>query len=345
MNPILSIANFSFLYYNESIEKCHKFVIVILFFRKDYPMIGFYEDEKFVENGIAYPFKSHIQESEGQSTMVGAHYHTHIEILYCLSGQFRVILDGVDFLIDRGDMMIINSMEVHHVFALSEEKNQYIVIRFKPELLYTTPESIFESKYVLPFTLKSATHQKRFPAREIRNTFIPDLLNQILQEDAEKKYGFELAIRNHIGRIFLWILRSWNEKSVHLNLDHGLNAQNIQRLQKVFDYVDANFNRTIDVQEVAELCNMSYSYFSRFFKAKMHQNFSDYVNFMRVTKAANMLTTTDESVTDIGLTVGFSTTSYFIEQFKSFKELTPLQYRKNFKEMVNASLSSAHEAL
>jgi AraC-like DNA-binding protein len=77
----------------------------------------------------------------------------------------------------------------------------------------------------------------------------------------------------------------------------------------------------------------------------MHQNFSDYVNFMRVTKAANMLTTTDESVTDIGLTVGFSTTSYFIEQFKSFKELTPLQYRKNFKEMVNASLSSAHEVL
>ena len=307
-------------------------------------MIGFYENEKFVENGIVYPFRTHLQESNGRSVMVGAHYHTHIEILYCLSGQFRIILDGVEFLIDPGDMMIINSMEVHHVLALSDEKNQYIVIRFKPELLYTTPESIFESKYVLPFTLKSATHQKRFPARQIKSTFIPELLNQILLEDAEKKYGFELAIRNHIGRIFLWILRSWNEKSVPLNLDHGLNAQNIHRLQNVFDYVESNYMHSIDVKDVAALCNMSYSYFSRFFKAKMHQNFSDYVNFMRVTKAANLLTTTDRSVTDIGLTVGFSTTSYFIEQFKSFKELTPLQYRKNFAEMVNASVSSVPEA-
>lgn len=305
-------------------------------------MIGFYENEKFVENGIAYPFRSHLQESHGQSVMVGAHYHAYIEILYCLSGEFKIVLDSVDFVLCCGDMAIINSMEVHHIFALSEQKNKYIVIRFHPELLYTTAESIFESRYVLPFTLQSSTHQKHFPSHEIQHTFIPELLNQILREDEQKKYGFELAIRNHIGRIFLWILRHWHEKNVLLNLDSHLNTQSIQRLQTVFDYVDTYYMQPVRVAHVANLCNMSYSYFSRFFKEKMQQSFSDYVNFIRVTKASNLLTTTDTSVTDIGFSVGFSTTSYFIEQFKLHKKQTPLQYRKRFMTLINPDFSSEH---
>jgi AraC-like DNA-binding protein len=265
--------------------------------------------------------------------MVGAHYHDHIEILFCLSGQFHIFLDGKGYSFTIGDMVVINSMEVHYILAASSGINKYIVIRFNPELLYSTTQTVFESKYVLPFTMKTSNHQKLFTYDETKDTFIPDLVQKITQEDNAKKYGFELAIRTHIGEIFLWILRSWNEKGLDLNLTQALNRTNIKRLQTVFNYVDEHYDQPMTIDDVAKLCVMSYSYFSRFFKASMNQNFSAYVNFIRVSKAESLLTTSELSITEIALTVGFSTSSYFIEQFKRHKRMTPKQFRDNFKKL------------
>lgn len=293
-------------------------------------MEGFFEETRFIDNGIPYPFKTHVQECVGRTVMVTAHYHTYIEILYCMSGRFNLFLDGQGYTFSEGDMVVINAMEVHYITAASEGRNKYLVIRFDPEILYTTTQTVFEAKYVLPFTMKKSTHQRIFTHQEIKDTNIPDLLKQITQEDQEKKYGFELAIRTHIGQVFLWILRSWNEQGVDLNLNYAFNQQTLERLQKVFDYVDEHFDQSITIDDVAKLSNMSYSYFSRFFKSAMERNFSDYVNYVRISKAENLLATTDLSVTDVALNVGFSTSSYFIEQFKAYKNMTPKQFRANF---------------
>ncbi len=295
----------------------------------------YFEDTKFIDNDIVYPFNCHVQVNYGQQMAAWPHYHKNIEILYCVSGSFQILLDGMENILEKGDMIIINSMETHTCYSLSEKDNAYLVIRFEPELLYTSKESIFESKYVLPFTIKASTHQKLFKEPEIKDTFIPDLLLQIITEHSKKEYGFELAIRNHISQIFLWILRKWHHNNVNLNIDSGLNASTIERLQKTFDYVEQHYAEDIKVEAMAELCNMSYSYFSRFFKSKMQQSFTDYLSFIRVTKASNLLTTSDFSITEIGATVGFSTTSYFISKFKEVKDMTPLQYRKAFDKMVS----------
>ena len=160
------------------------------------------------------------------------------------------------------------------------------------------------------------------------------MLNCILSEDTEKSYGFELAIRTSLGEVFLWILRSWHKKGLDLNLGSGLNQGVINRLETVFNYVDDHYDEPISVTDMAKLCNMSYSYFSRFFKKTMNRNFSDYVNLVRVTKAEHLIATTDKSITDIAFEVGFSTTSYFIDQFKKFKHMTPKKFRGKFSQAV-----------
>ena len=62
----------------------------------------------------------------------------------------------------------------------------------------------------------------------------------------------------------------------------------------------------------------------------MQRNFSEYVNLVRVSKAEHLLCTTDDTITDIALAAGFSTTSYFIQQFQHFKHTTPKKFRNNF---------------
>lgn len=297
-------------------------------------MHGRHEVVVFKEDGVIYPFAAHDQLMMGGHIMVDAHYHEYIEILYCIEGSFYILLDGVGHHFQAGDMVIINSMEVHYIKSLSTDINRYIVVRFKPELLYTTTQTIFEAKYVLPFTMKTSTHQKVFTEEEIHGTGIPKLVMQILSEYNQKKYGFELAIRTSLGEIFLWILRFWHEKGLDLNIGSGLNHDTIERLESVFDYVDLHYAEPISIDDMAKLCSMSYSYFSRFFKKAMNRNFSDYVNLVRISKAEHMLATSELSVTDIALEVGFSTSSYFIEQFKRLKGMTPKKFRSRFSQTV-----------
>ncbi len=123
---------------------------------------GRHEILHFIENGIEYPFAAFEQIIVGQKLVVDAHYHEYIEILYCQEGCFNMFLDGISYTFGEGDMAIINSNEVHYVHSLGEAVNNYIVIRFNPELLYTTTQTVFETKYVLPFTMRTSTHQKIF---------------------------------------------------------------------------------------------------------------------------------------------------------------------------------------
>ena len=287
-----------------------------------------YEEKNHFEDGVIYPFQSHIQENVNSGVIVNAHFHTDIEILFCLSGCADIFLNGRSYDLSIGDMIIIDSKEVHSIIAKpSTSQTEYIVVKFDPEVLYTTSKTIFEAKYVLPFTLSQSTHQKLFTREEISGTFIPSLLNEIYLEYIQKKYGFELAIRTNICRLFLWILRGWNDKGFDLNIDFALNEKNIERLKKVFDYVETNYQFDISIAQMADLCNVSYSYFSRFFKGIMRKNFSEYLNYVRITAAERLLASTDLTITEIALKVGYSTTSYFIRQFKLYKNISPKQFQ------------------
>ncbi|MEI6132091.1 MAG: AraC family transcriptional regulator [Bacillota bacterium] len=288
-----------------------------------------YEEEKHFEFGVAYPFQSHITTNSGIGVMAEAHLHSYIEILFGLSGNADIYLNGRRYDFNVGDMLVINSKEVHSVVSKSTESlTSYIVVKFDPEVLYNTSATVFESKYVLPFILSQSTHQKLFLQYEIKDTFIPQLLEEIRLEFECKNYGFELAIRTNICRIFLWILRDWNSKGFDLNINYALNKSSIDRLQKVFDYVEANYATDISIAHMASLCNVSYSYFSRFFKDIMKKNFSEYLNYVRITASESLLTSTDLSITDIALNVGYSTSSYFIKQFRLFKNISPLKLRR-----------------
>jgi AraC-like DNA-binding protein len=291
---------------------------------------SYYIEEKDTDGEFPLQFSVHIQETNGPRTMVYAHIHDYIEILYTLSGEYQILLNNKEYYYGTGDMVLINSNEIHNIIALSEGSNKYIVLKFEPEMLYTTSQSLFEMKYVMPFILNESTHQKIFEKEEIEKTVIPDIIHGMYQEYREKNYGYELAIRANIFNLFCFILRRWNEQNVDLNINQDINRDMVARLQIVFDYIENNYQNEITSQSMANLCSLSNSYFSRLFKKIMKRNFREYLNYVRISKAEKFLTTSDYNITEIAMMVGFSTTSYFIEQFKHYKEISPKQFQLKY---------------
>lgn len=287
-----------------------------------------YEEKKHIVDGVEFPYDCQEQNRAGMGIMAKAHYHDYIEILYGISGVSHIILDGQSYQFSQGDMVLINSRQVHSVIALSPGINRYLVVKFEPEVLYTTSQTIFEAKYLLPFTGENALGQKLFLRSELEGTCVSEAIQRIWEEYTRKEYGYELAIRTSIFEIFLWILRSWHEKGLTPAKGHRLDKAAMRRLCTVFEYVKAHYREDITAQAMAELCNVSYSYFSRLFRGAMQKTFREYLNYVRISEAEKLLLNTDLSVTEIALEVGFSTSSYFIEQFRYFKSIPPGQFRK-----------------
>ncbi len=292
---------------------------------------GYYIETKDMNGDKSLQFHTHIQEAVGRQTMVQAHMHNYIEIIYALSGKYQILLNNKNYSFCRGDMVLINSNEIHNIFSLDEGVNRYIVVKFEPEMLYTTAQSLFEMKYVMPFILSDSTHQKVFKREEIEKTVIPDLIQGINREYSDQQYGYELAVRANIYNLFLFILRRWNEQNVDLNIDEEINKDMMKRIQTVFDYIEENYQNDITASEMAQLCNLSYSYFSRLFTRIMKKNFREYLNYVRIIKSERLLTSSDLNITEIAMQVGFSSSSYYIQQFKLNKDISPKQYQLRFK--------------
>lgn len=289
-----------------------------------------YEEKTPIENGLPAQFLCHIQYNKKGDSDIMPHYHDYVEIIYCIEGSNEIWLNDSHHTFSAGDLVLINSRDVHGI-SYTDDGN-YMVLRFFPELLYRSPQNAVDLKYILPFVLNNARNV--FRKNKLDGSGIPQMIFEIYEECRKKEYGYEIAVITKINTIFLWFLRYWHKRDIDLDLNIALYEGTAKKLRKVFEYVEKNFGTDITAEEMARLCNMSYSYFSRVFKKIMKKSFSEYLTYVRVREAEKLLVTSDMNITEIAVEVGFSTSSYFIRQFKALKMISPKQYRKNYERNI-----------
>jgi AraC-like DNA-binding protein len=169
--------------------------------------------------------------------------------------------------------------------------------------------------------------KKVFRQQEIERTPIKSLAVEIYDEYVNKNYGFELAVKINIGALFLWFIRKWESEGIKLTIEPIPMQIDLEKLTLLLDYLDLHYNEEISVNDMAKMCNVSYSYFSRFFKKVMQRTFVEYLNYVRITEAKRLLLTTKMNITEVALSVGYSNSSYFIGQFKRYNHQSPKQFK------------------
>ena len=96
---------------------------------------------------------------------------------------------------------------------------------------------------------------------------------------------------------------------------------------KAVTYVTEHFKDNISLDTAAEALGISRFAVSRLFSSSIKINFVNYVNFMRIAYAKELLETTNTSVLDIALECGYETLRTFNRVFKEYEGITPLRYR------------------
>ncbi|MBP5493298.1 MAG: helix-turn-helix transcriptional regulator [Clostridiales bacterium] len=275
----------------------------------------------------------HFLEDGNNCREIPPHYHDFIEIIYGVRGTFSASLSNRDFEVHEGDMLLINVNEVHafHHF----EPCEYYCLQFDPAIFFSSSTYSTGAKYILPFLMSNfrapdnETSYSIFASREeLSETRIPEYILDYHNEFSKQDPGYELAVRADIYRVFLWYLRRMEEKGISLSATASIRTEDMDRLKKVLDYIHENYMHPIHAEDMAKMCNMSYSYFSRFFRHSLGQTFSDYLLYVRLSEAEKLLMTSTRSISQIALDCGFSTSSYFITQFKKHRHTTPKQLKQ-----------------
>lgn len=99
------------------------------------------------------------------------------------------------------------------------------------------------------------------------------------------------------------------------------------QLQQVLDYIQTHLDRELSLAELAQVINVSPTYFASLFKQTMAVSPRQYVIQQRVEQAKLMLSKTDLAIADIALQVGFSSQSHLTQQLKRLTGMTPKQVR------------------
>lgn len=97
------------------------------------------------------------------------------------------------------------------------------------------------------------------------------------------------------------------------------------------DYVSGHYREKIYLEDIADALGISSSYLSRLFKKETGISLQDFINDVRVEKAANLLRYSEETLPGIAEYVNFPSQSYFGKIFKQKMKMTPKQYRELYK--------------
>lgn len=101
--------------------------------------------------------------------------------------------------------------------------------------------------------------------------------------------------------------------------------------QRCKDYIYGHYREKIYLEEIADILGISSSYLSCLFKKETGVSLQDFINDVRVKKAANLLIYSEETLPRIADYVNFPSQSYFGKIFKQRMQMTPRQYRELYK--------------
>jgi AraC-like DNA-binding protein len=102
------------------------------------------------------------------------------------------------------------------------------------------------------------------------------------------------------------------------------------KLDAVFQYVLENFKDSVSSKKAATLAHLNEAAFCRYFKKRTERTFSQFVNYVRVTHATQLLMKKNWSISNICYECGYGNISYFNREFKAIMGMTPMAYKKNF---------------
>ena len=265
------------------------------------------------------PFSIYHIANVKQSFQIPVHWHDEFEIIYVKSGFLTVSISGENYIGKPGDAFVVSPGNLH--FMGSQTGNvDYFTFLFPLKYISFRTDDILDDKLLEPL---NSGHLIISP--EIEDT-VKEQCEQLVEIYGVKKEESQSKITAQIKtKIILlqFILELWKKGFIVENDTSGKNTVE----KEMVSYIQQNFTGKILLKEFGEQFHLSEKYISRYFKEHFHITISQYVTYLRLEHAKQLLQDTDIPVTEVAMQSGYQNVSYFIRSFKKTYGMSPLKYR------------------
>lgn len=247
------------------------------------------------------------------------HFHNLLEIGYCHYGEGDLVIEDDRYRFS-GQMVACIPANFLHVTKSDEGVIAYW------EYIYINPAEILKSCDKTPQEIRSileVVNNRAFFVHTQESPILVTLVNAIFDEMRCKGDYHQECVRGIVYALVFEIAR-FNVKSA----SHTLGRNGSLQLKKAIDYVERNYFNNFRISDLAEECHMSETHFRRVFQEKMNMTPIEYVNFVRIKKACELIDKTDISMEEVAQKVGFITPSTFNRNFRRIVGTSPYQWKK-----------------
>lgn len=257
-----------------------------------------------------------LRATQASSFPLAPHRHLHgYELCLIVAGEVSWWAEDTEYLLRPGDAYFVRPGEWHGgVHGLLGPAELYWGVFSLPGVRGAYGLSA-EQAHTLAERFANQRQRSFVGGDRLRQSFAT--LRHALKTDDELA---ELRIRQAVLSVLL--------DGADAMRDHAAGRQGPSRpIQRVMDWVRENIDDPASVDDLAELAELSVSRFHERFVAETGFAPGDWRTRQRIARAKRLLTTTKQSVTQIAMACGFSTSQYFATAFGRLVGLTPSAYR------------------
>lgn len=253
-------------------------------------------------DGYAYFVKSG-ENSVGELTheiICHPHFHKSREFLCCTHGTIPVIIGGEKIMMQEGDIVFVDSFEVHS-YGCGKDSEAYILV------LGSNFFEIFDKKFI----------NKRFPRlmndRDVNKKII-DFLKEWKSHYRKDMYKEEFySIFVNCNRLFLNLMEVYE-------IEDKIALPSKVHIVDILQYIDEHSSEDIGAETVARHFGISKEYFSKIINSYLGENFRTYLNNLRLSKFLQLREQVgkEETVVKLAMDVGFNSEATFYRVYRNY---------------------------
>lgn len=247
------------------------------------------------------------------------HVHDCLEIGVVLNNELEYRFNEYTYQGKPGDVFLCRPFEPHWSFAQSEQPFECILILFTPSAVRNIPNGI---QLLKPFYtaqgIQPIIPSNTIFARAIRQAAVSAMEDQEKEEDlwVTRQYMHLINILLHVNQF-----AKESQSADNLELPSS-------EIVEIVGYMLENYQKPVNIETLSWQAEMGRTMFFNEFRRLTGLSPNEFLNFLRLQSAMDLLRSTNKSIIDLAYASGFQSLSTFNKQFKRYTGRSPREYRQ-----------------
>lgn len=248
-------------------------------------------------------------------------WHNPLELMLVIKGSAEIFAGGRRYLLEQDDLLLINSNCGHSTFL--RELDSLVLICEVSGDFFREKRSMELGTLQIDCVSSPENRGSALFAR-LRFFLVQSFFNALQDTPAAQSLSIQY-ISLLLSELMLHV-------PTQITAQKPGKGKEQEALQRAMDYIEANFEQKLTLEQVASHVQYNRTYLSTLFKKSTGILFNDYITRVRLRHALETLGEQDRSAVDIALDYGFTDAKAFSSSMKKYCGRTPQEYRQALRQ-------------